>query len=113
LAAAHDPKRMKDAKIVKLLSRIEGVGDSSLVDPLRRWRCIMEITLKNGRQVSGQTMAAKGKFENPLMLKEVEAKAHDLMSPLVGNQRSRSLMAALHDIDTNENIRSLRRLYAH
>ena len=59
-ATAHDHARIKDPKIRKLRRRIETIGDASLTDPLMSWRCIMEMTLKDGRKLTHQTMAAKG-----------------------------------------------------
>lgn len=111
LAAAHDPARMNDPRILKLRKRIEAIGDASLTDPLRRWRCVMEVTLRDGRKLTHQTMAAKGTFENPLTRREVEEKALDLMAPVFGKRRSRALMAALYDIDVLKNARTLRKLY--
>jgi hypothetical protein len=72
----------------------------------------MEIRLENGRTVRGQTMAAKGSFENPLTRQEEEEKALDLIVPILGKVRSRELIAALWDFDSIKDVRSLRRLYA-
>ncbi|MBI3938357.1 MAG: MmgE/PrpD family protein [Betaproteobacteria bacterium] len=111
LAAAHDIARMKDPTVLKLRRRIETIGDANLTDPLRRWRCVMEVTLKDGRKLAHQTMAAKGTFENPLTRQEVEEKALGLMGPVFGKQRSRALMAALYNIDGIKDVRTLRKLY--
>src|SRR5207253_3680671 len=112
VASAHDYARMKDRKVLKLRSRIETIGDASLTDPLRRWRCVMEVTLKNGRKLNHQTMAARGTFENPLSRQQVDEKAHALMDPVIGKKRSRALMAALYDIDRIKDVRALRKLYS-
>ena len=111
-AAAHDFARMKDPQVLRLRRRIKAVGDASLTDPLRRWRCVMELTLKDGRKLTHQTMAAKGTCENQLTRREVEEKALDLMAPALGKQRSRVLMTALYNIDGLTDVRSLRKLYA-
>ena len=111
-ASAHDYERMKDARILKFRQRrIEAIGDAKLTDPLRRWRCVMEITLKDGRKLIHQTMASQGTFENPLTRQEAQEKALDLMAPVLGKQRSRTLMAALFGIENIENARALRKLY--
>lgn len=110
-AAAHSNRRMNDPKVKSMRERIDAVGDATLTDPLRRWRSVIEITLKDGRTLTGQTLAAKGTFENPLSRQEVEEKSLDLMVPVIGKQRSLKLMAALFDIERIKNVRDLRRLY--
>ena len=88
-ATAHDFARMKDPRVLKLRrDHIEAIGDASLTDPLRRWRCAMEITLKDGRKLTHQTMAAKGGLGNPLTREEVATKALDLMAPVLGKKRA-------------------------
>ena len=111
-ASAHDFKRMQDRKILDLRRRIEAVGEPKLTDAQRRWRCVMEITLKNGQVLKHQTMAAKGSFENPLSREEEEEKALDLIVPILGKTRSRALLTALWNIEKIADVRALRRLYA-
>jgi len=110
--AAHDFGRMRDPRVRKLARRIEAVGDAALTDPLRRWRCVMEITLKDGRRLAHQTMAAKGTAENPLTRRELEEKAYALMTPTLGKQRAKALMAALYDVERIKDMRALRKLYS-
>jgi 2-methylcitrate dehydratase PrpD len=110
--SAHDFSRMKDKRILKLRTRVEAVGDASLTDVQRRWRCVMEVRLKDGRTLNHQTMAAKGSFENPLTRAEEEEKALDLLQPVLGKARSRALLDALWNIDTLADVRKLRALYA-
>ena len=110
--SAHDFKRMRDPKVLKIRGKIEAVGDPGLTDAQRRWRCVMEIRLKDGRALTHQTMAAKGSFENPLTRQEEEEKALDLIVPILGTKRSQSLLAALWNFDKLNDVRSLRRLYS-
>ena len=49
--SAHDFARMKDPQCCALRKRIEAVGDPDLTDAQRRWRCVIEITLKDGRKL--------------------------------------------------------------
>lgn len=109
--SAHDFRRMKDRRVLQLRERIKAVGDPDLTDPLRRWRCVMEIRLKDGRTLTHRTMAAKGSFENPLTHEEEEEKALDLIVPILGKRRSEALLAALWDFDNVKDLRTLRRLY--
>src|SRR5262245_31323578 len=110
-ASAHDFKRMKNARILELRRRIEAIGDPGLTDAERRWRCVMEIRLKDGRTLRHQTMAAKGSFENPLTPDEENEKALDLIEPVLGKKRAHSLLEALWHFDEVKDVRTLRRLY--
>ena len=110
--SAHDFRRMRDPRILALRKRIEAVGDPSLTDIERRWRCVMEIHLKDGRVLHGQTMAAKGSYENPLTRAEEEEKALDLIAPVLGKARSNDLLAALWNLNALKDVCALRRLYA-
>ena len=109
--SAHDFRRMKDRRILALRERIAAVGDPDLTDVQRRWRCVMEVQLKDGRTLRHQTMAAKGSFENPLARAEEEEKALDLIEPVLGRGRARKLLDALWNIDRLRNVRALRPLY--
>lgn len=111
-AASHDYPRMKDPKVLALRKRIEAVGDPGLTDAQRRWRCVMEITLKDGRKLTHQTMAAKGSYENPVTRQDEEEKALDLIAPVLGKRRARALMAAIWDFEGVRDVRALRKLYA-
>ena len=110
--SAHDFKRMKDRAVLKMRSRVEAVGDAALTDIERRWRCVMEIRLKDGRVLNGQTMAAKGSYENPLTRAEEAEKALDLVAPVLGKTRARLLLETLWDLEQVKDVRSLRHLYA-
>lgn len=110
--AAHDDALMHDPRVLDIRSRIHMVGDPELADPLRRWRCRMEVELRDGRVLQGSTMAAKGTFENPLNRDEEEDKAVDLIAPVLGSRRCRALLDALWQFDRLEDVASLRKLYA-
>lgn len=110
-ASAHDYARMKDRRVVAARKRIEAVGDPKLTDPQRRWRAVIDVTLKSGRKLSHQTMAAKGMFENPLTPEEENEKALDLLVPVLGRRKADALIAALWRFDELKDVRALRKLY--
>ncbi|MGZ9013463.1 MAG: MmgE/PrpD family protein [Burkholderiales bacterium] len=109
--ASHDYKRAQDPKVRKMRERVEAIADPSIPAPVRGWRCVMEIRLKNGRSVSAQTMAAKGSPDNPLNRNEVAEKALDLIAPVLGKARGQKLIATLYDITRVKDVRTLRALY--
>ena len=112
-ASAHDFARMKDPAVLAVRERIQAVGDASLTDLQRRWRCVMEVRLRDGRALAHETMAAKGSFENPLTRSEEEEKARDLIVPVLGESRSRELLAQLWNFEQIADVNSLRPLYQH
>ena len=71
----------------------------------------MEVRLKDGRTLNHQTLAAKGSFEDPLTRAEEEEKALDLLVPVFGKARSRTLLDALWNIEKVSDVRKLRALY--
>jgi len=109
--SAHDFERMKDPKVLKMKRKIFAIGDESLTDIQRRWRCVMEVHLKNGSVLHGQTMAAKGSFENPLTISEEKEKALDLIGPTLGKQKAQDLIEQLLNIDKLKNIKKLQTFY--
>lgn len=110
-AAAHDASRMHDRRVLALKKRITAVADASIPNKVRGWRCVMDVTMKDGRKLTHRTMAASGSAENPLTRAQVEEKALDLMAPVLGKVKSKTLIGALLAVDTLKNMRALRKLY--
>ena len=110
--SAHDYARLKNAKVLAMRQRVEAVGDPALNDAQRRWRCVMEIALKDGRRLTHQTMAAKGTSEDPLTREDENEKALDLIAPVLGARRAQALLDALWNIEHIKDVRSLRKLAA-
>lgn len=109
--SAHDFKRMKDPKVLELRKRIEAVGDPGLTDVQRRWRCVMEVKLRDGLTLTHQTMAAKGSSENPLTPVEENEKALDLIAPVLGKARALALLVTIWNFERLKDVRALRKLY--
>ena len=109
--SAHSFRRMQDPKVLAVRQRIEAVGDATLTDVQRRWRCVMEVRLKDGRVLDHQTMAAKGSSENPLTPAEENEKALDLIVPILGRRKADALVAALWNFEKITDVRTLRKLY--
>ena len=110
--SSHSFRRMQDPKVLAVRKRIEAIGDPALTDAQRRWRCVMEVHLKDGRVLHHQTMASKGSFENPLTPAEENEKALDLLDPILGKKRSAALLDALWNFDKIADVRVLRKLYS-
>jgi 2-methylcitrate dehydratase PrpD len=108
----RDFARMEDPLVLAMREKIAAVGDPALTDVQRRWRGAIEIQMKDGRTLKGQTLAAKGSIENPVTRQDEEEKALELMGPVLGAERSQQLIKAIWELDQVQDIRALRTLYA-
>lgn len=110
--SAHDEKRMRDKKVLDLRSRIELYGDDALTRALPSRQGIVELTLKNGRELRHHVKAVRGTADNPMTRAEVDEKCFHLMSPILGKKRARLLcdtVWTLEDVSTMRNLRPLLR----
>ena len=71
---------------------------------------IVEIRLRDGRELAQHTKAVRGTPENPMTRGEVEAKALDLVAPIIGKARSAKLCAAIWGAEKIRDVRMLRPL---
>ena len=104
--SSHDYGRMEDAEVLAFRQRIELVPDADLP----RRQPVVEIDTTGGQSFSHRTMAVRGTPGNPMTPHEVEAKADDLMAPVLGAARSAELIAMIRDIGALGDARALRPL---
>jgi 2-methylcitrate dehydratase PrpD len=107
-ASSHDERRMGDRKVLALRSRIELRGDDALSAAMPSRQGIVEIHLRDGRQLRRHTRAVRGTAENPMMRSEVDEKSYDLMAPVIGKARARKLCDAVWSLEKVRDVRSLR-----
>jgi len=108
-ASAHDERRVRDPRIVQLKSRIALQGNAAL-GRTRTTQAIVEIFTRDGRRLRHHTKAVRGTAANPMPRSEIEAKARDLLLPLLGPRRTRALIDMVWQIDTLPDVRRLRPL---
>jgi 2-methylcitrate dehydratase PrpD len=106
-ADSHSHERMKDPQVLAVKQRVELIGDRALMDPDAPRSGRVEVTLRDGRQVSHFTRFAPGTKENPLDTEGVNAKVRDLMAPIVGAQRAEEIIKGIHAIETVTDARTL------
>ncbi|MEL0108315.1 MAG: MmgE/PrpD family protein [Rhodospirillaceae bacterium] len=108
--SSHDEKRMKDKKVLAMRKRVQLIPDDALVNakPLRQG--IVEIRLKDGRKIRHHTKAVHGTPQNPMSREEVEKKALDLMTGILGKTKADKLAGTVWGMDQVPNVRTLRRL---
>ena len=108
--SAHDLKRMRDRKVLALRSRIELYGDDALTKALPSRQGIIEIKLRDGRELRRHVKAVRGTSENPMKREEVDFKSYDLLTPVLGKARARKLCDAIWNIEKLGDARKLRPL---
>jgi 2-methylcitrate dehydratase PrpD len=110
-ADSHDLSLMKDAALVAVREKIRLVGDASLMDPAAPRGAVVEVTLRDGRQLRQHTRFPPGTKENPLSTEAVGAKARDLMLPVLGAAKTDQLIDRLNSLEQLDELRHLRPLW--
>jgi 2-methylcitrate dehydratase PrpD len=108
--SSHDEARMRHPRVLELRRRIELKGDDAMSKAMPRREGAVELKLKDGRELAHHTRAVRGTPENPMTRAEVEAKALDLVTPVLGRNRPAKLCAAIWGVEKIRDVRSLRRL---
>jgi 2-methylcitrate dehydratase PrpD len=105
-ADSHSHERMKDPRVLAVKQRIQLVADRALMDPDAPRSGRVEVTLRDGRELSHFTRFAPGTRENPLDAEGVNAKVRDLMVPVIGVRRSDEIIRAVHALETINDMRA-------
>ena len=109
-AAAHDYPRMEDPAVLAVRKRIEVVPSAELTAAVPARQAIIALETTDGRQLRHRTYAVRGTPDNPMDAAEVEAKARDLIVPIIGAERSEKLIAAVASLESLRAVTELRPL---
>lgn len=107
----HDHARMADDAILALRRRITIVASEELMYARPRRQAIVEVTTSKGGTFIRRTHAVRGTADNPMSLGEIEAKARDLMSHVIGGDRTDALIGLLRDLPALPDMRKLRNFW--
>lgn len=108
-ATSHDDARMKDRRVLDLRKKIELCGSAELTRSGGR-QAIVEVWRRDGRRVAHHTRAVKGTSANPMTRAEVDEKCVDLLAPVLGGRKTRTLIDAVWNLEKLNDIRALRPL---
>jgi 2-methylcitrate dehydratase PrpD len=97
--SAHDFARMADPVVAALRARVKLIASEALQRAGGR-QAIVTIETDDGRTLRHHTPAVRGTWGNPMPREEVDAKARDLIVPLLGQERSETLLAQLWRLET-------------
>jgi 2-methylcitrate dehydratase PrpD len=109
-ASSHDERRMRDRKVLALRRRIELFGDDALSAAMPSRQGIVELRLRDGRELRHHTSAVSGTAEKPMTRAEVDEKSYDLIAPVIGKARARKLCDAVWKLEKVRDLRALRPL---
>ena len=109
-ASVHDAARMSDPKVLAVRKLVELVPSQELQMAVPARQAIVRIDTADGRSLSHHTQVVRGTARNPMDAKEVEAKALDLMGPVLGTGRALELIATIGNLERIEQVSGLRRL---
>jgi 2-methylcitrate dehydratase PrpD len=110
-ADSHDVALMHDPRILGQRAKVTVTPDAALMDPAAPRGAIVEVTLTDGRKVDHFTRFPPGTKENPLSTEAVNAKARDLMAPVLGERKTEQLIEQINKLETVDNVRQLRPLF--
>ena len=82
--SVHDRGRMSDPAVLAARAKVVLVPSRELMEARPPRQAIVEIALRDGRRLSHRTVAVRGTAANPMTTAEVEAKALDLMTGVLG-----------------------------
>jgi 2-methylcitrate dehydratase PrpD len=108
--SSHDEKRMRDKKVLDLRSRIELYGDDELTRVMPSRQGIVELKLRDGRELKLHIKAVRGTSDSPMSRREVDEKSYDLLAPVLGKARARKLCDAVWNVEKLADARKLRPL---
>jgi len=109
--AAHSYERMRDPAVVEVKKRISLIADPDLLKIASTERqALVQVTMKDGRQLKEQVTAVRGTAGNPLSTQEVENKCRDLLTPVLGRERTDILIDRIWHLEKVTNMRNLRPL---
>jgi 2-methylcitrate dehydratase PrpD len=108
--SVHDKARMKDPAVLRIRAKVEVVADPRIDARRPRREAIVELTLKDGTQLSEWVRDVRGTADNPMTREEVVDKARDLIAPVLGSAASAALLDKLLALENLKDLRELRPL---
>jgi 2-methylcitrate dehydratase PrpD len=106
-ASTRSYERMSDPAVLSAKERVNLVADPALMDPEAPRSAKIEAVLKDGRAVSHFTPHAYGTKQNPMETTSVNAKARDLLEPVLGPSRTDAVIQRVNDLEGVADVREL------
>jgi 2-methylcitrate dehydratase PrpD len=109
-ASIHDEARMRDPKVLAVRKLVEIAPNEELQKAVPIRQAIVTIETGDGRTLRHRTDVVRGTARNPMEAKEVEAKALDLLAPVLGRGRAAELITKVGSLERVGAVSELRPL---
>ena len=106
--SCHDAARMRDPAVLDVRRKIQLVPSPELTTAKPARQAIVEIMTANGETLRHHARAVRGTPENPMTPAEVEAKALDLVTPVIGAEKAARLVECVRRLDGLPSVLELR-----
>jgi 2-methylcitrate dehydratase PrpD len=105
---------MDDPQVIRLRKQIALVGDPALgTDELNRKGIvpgIVEVTTQEGAKLTEQVVGVRGAVDDPMTSDEVESKCRKLLIPVLGEDRTQTLIGTIGKLESLPSVLQLRSL---
>jgi 2-methylcitrate dehydratase PrpD len=108
--SCHDHDRMHDPAILAVRGRIKMIASEELTVAVPARQAIVEIETQDGRTLRHHAKAVRGTPDNPMTGEEIDAKARDLIEPVIGAEQAERLIAAIGMLEKLPSVRVLQPL---
>jgi 2-methylcitrate dehydratase PrpD len=109
-ASVHDKARMQDSKVLAMRKLVQIIPSAEMQAATPAHQTTLKIVTSDGRTLTQHTTVVRGLANNPMDQKEVEAKALDLVGPVLGAGRANEFIAAIANLENLGPLSGLRRL---
>ena len=104
----HDESRMDNLDILDLRKKIELIPSKELRAATPPRQGIVEILTLDGQKLRHHTKAVHGSAANPMNRQDVAAKAEGLMTPILGLDKTKALVAFIWGLERVTDISVIR-----
>lgn len=106
----HDETCMKDKDILDVCAKIELLPSKDLRAATPPRQGIVEITTQDGQKLRHHTKAVRGSAANPMSREDISTKAKALMAPVIGSEKTNSLIEFVWVLESIDDISEIRPL---
>ena len=110
--ATHSYQRLNSANVVELMNVVHLSGNPAFSKLEAKRPATVSVQLKNGQVLEKHISAVRGTADNPMTKEEVETKAFDLFSTIMGPSESQTLINLLWTLEKKDDLQELWHLLA-
>lgn len=105
-------ERMNHPAVASLRKKIRVIHEPEFDELKKRRFAVVELKLNDGSSLREFVTAVRGSPANPMTTDEVEAKAREFISAVLGVERSQALIEKIRNLEGMKNVRELRQYMA-